>query len=112
MSLRDQGGHSQTFRCSCGETTENYVKNTKNPQNRILTGILKTLKFLQKHKDVVLVKRYKMTLKIRKIGQNRILDGVLKTLKFFKSKRNILMFSNVSYSYNTQYIYVTGCQIL
>ena len=47
-----------------------------------------------------------------KNAQNRILVDVLKTLEFLKNKRNTRIFSNVSYSYNTQYIYVTGRQIL
>ena len=46
MTLRDQSGHSHTFRYSSGETTENDVKNSKNAENRILGGILKTLKYL------------------------------------------------------------------
>ena len=41
-----QSGHSHTFRYSSGETTENDVKNSKNAENRILGGILKTLKYL------------------------------------------------------------------
>ena len=47
-----------------------------------------------------------------KNAQTRILVDVLKTLEFLKNKRNTRKFSNVSYSYNTQYIYVTGRQIL
>ena len=57
MTLRDQSGQSQTFRCSSGETIKFDVKNTKKYEIRILFGILKTFKFLQKQKDVVVVKR-------------------------------------------------------
>ena len=57
MTLRDQSGHSHTFRCSSGETIKIDVKNTKKTEIRILFGILKTFKFLQKQKDAVVVKR-------------------------------------------------------
>ena len=57
MTLRDQSGHSHTFRCSSGETIKIDVKNTKKYEIRILFGILKTFKFLQKQKDAVVVKR-------------------------------------------------------
>ena len=57
MTLRDQSGHSQTFRCSSGETIKIDVKDTKKSEIRILFGILKTFKFLQKQKDAVVVKR-------------------------------------------------------
>ena len=57
MTLRDQSGQSQTFRCSSGEMIKIDVKNTKKYEIRILFGILKTFKFLQKQKDVVVVKR-------------------------------------------------------
>ena len=56
MTLRDQSGQSQTFRCSSGEKIKIDVKNTKKYEIRILFGILKTFKFLQKQKGVV-VKR-------------------------------------------------------
>ena len=57
MTLRDQSGHSHTYRCSRGETIKIDVKNTKKSEIRIMFAILKTFKFLQKQKDALVVKR-------------------------------------------------------